>query len=555
LLAGLRLGGLLWQTQLRIFLNQTIRSGQAGRVVGFFAGILLVVLVWLQEAVGALLVAQPLHSLSPVALTEVFGLLFAGYALFLVFTSLLFSLNALLLNPDLEILLAAPHPVETVIAARMVVQILRMAVLSLLLTLPTLVILSLANGNLGLLPTVGLLLVLYPILVVAVISALTLALVRFVPPGRGKETLTISGIVLAVGLNLLNLIFNPAFNPGLARRAAPTLPDLSWASQPWLPSGWAGRAAAYALAADWRGAAGWGVVLLVASVAAFSASVALSGRLYLAGWLQVMPKRKRQTSRTAPARRLTLPGLDPVVTAMVAKDWRMRTRDLAQLARFAMPAIFLISIFGVRAGSLLGVVRSVGPGPIAAMIGLLPAWVLLLSLSSGLGLSSVSLEGKAIWVYAASPNDFRRFLQAKCWSAGVPTLALVLAVGVIAQILIHPGLVWSAGALAMLAAEGGAITVLMVAVGAIWARFDWTDARRMISPAAAILGLTLQLALSGATALVIFGAVGLARLVDLPLAPTWFSALLASGLTASLIAFGVLLLAHQRLRTLTATGR
>jgi hypothetical protein len=215
-----------------------------------------------------------------------------------------------------------------------------------------------------------------------------------------------------------------------------------------------------------------------------------------------------------------------------------------------MPAVFLLAVLGLRANSLLGVVGSFGPGPVAAMIGLAPAWVLLLSLSSGLGLSAVSLEGKAIWVYAASPNDVRRLLQAKCWSTGIPTLAAVLTAGIVAELLVRPGLIWSAGALAVLAAEGGAITILMVAVGAIWARFDWTDARRMISPAAGVLGLLLQVLLTGVTALVVLAGLGLARVADLPLAPTWFSALLVAGVTTSLVAIVALLVAHQRLRNL-----
>jgi hypothetical protein len=439
----------------------------------------------------------------------------------------------------------------------MVVQVLRMLVLSLLFTLPILLITSIGSGNLGLLAALGVLLILYPVVPVAVISVLTLALVRFVPPGRGKEALTVFGILVAVGVNVLNLLFNPAFNPALGRRMGPAaIPDLAWASAPWLPSGWAGRTAAAAMTGDWKTATGWIAVLLLASAAVFGLAMTLGGRLYLSGWLQIVPTRRRsgRTARSV-ARWLTLPGLDPVVTAMVGKDWRIRTRDLAQLARFAFPAIFLIAIFGVRAGSLVGLVHSMGTGPLAAMVALLPAWVLLLSLSSGLGLSAVSLEGKAIWVYLASPNDFRRFLQAKCWSAAVPTLAVVLVVGLIAQLLIRPGLVWSAGALALLAAQGGAITVLMVGVGALWARFDWTDARRMISPAAAIFGVALQVGVTAATGLVVFGAIGLARLAGLPVAPAWFSSLLISALTAALVAFGVLMLARQRLRTLTATGR
>src|SRR6202158_4026525 len=139
--------------------------------------------------------------------------------------------------------------------------------------------------------------------------------------------------------------------------------------------------------------------------------------------------------------------LSPVLAAVVIKDWRMRTRNLAQLVRFLMPVVFLFVIFALRFPRLLGAVRSLGDGPPAAMIGLIPAWILLFSLSISLGLSAVSLEGKSIWVYAASPNTTLRFLQGKCWSAALPAAFLVALVALAAEILIRPGWLWAATAI------------------------------------------------------------------------------------------------------------
>src|SRR5439155_356525 len=80
-------------------------------------------------------------------IVHLLSLAFFGYTAVLVFSSLLFSLNALLLNPDLDLLLAAPYPVESVLAGRMVVQVLRLLLLSLLFTMPALVVLAVANHN------------------------------------------------------------------------------------------------------------------------------------------------------------------------------------------------------------------------------------------------------------------------------------------------------------------------------------------------------------------------------------------------------------------------
>jgi len=178
------------------------------------------------------------------------SLAFLAYTAVLVFSSLVFSLNALLLNPDLDLLLAAPQPVESVLAGRMVVQVLRLLLLSLLFTGPALLILAIANHDPLILGVFAALYLLYPVFVVVIISLLSLLLVRFIPAGRGREILTVFGVALALGINLLNFLLNPALrDSGFARRpgAPPSLPDVPAASAPWLPSGWAGRSAAAVL--------------------------------------------------------------------------------------------------------------------------------------------------------------------------------------------------------------------------------------------------------------------------------------------------------------------
>src|SRR5207248_3513985 len=185
----------------------------------------------------------------------------------LVFSSLVFSLNALLLNPDLDMLLAAPRSVESVLASRMVVQVMRLFVLSLLFTGPALVLLAVVNQN-PLIPLAfAMLFFLYPIFVVVIISLMSLLLVRIIPSGRGREILTLFGVAVAVGINLLNFLLNPALrDAGFARRSGSlSLPDIPGASAPWLPSGWAGRSAAAALGGDWLTAISWALVLLALS--------------------------------------------------------------------------------------------------------------------------------------------------------------------------------------------------------------------------------------------------------------------------------------------------
>jgi len=283
----------------------------------------------------------------------------------------------------------------------------------------------------------------------------------------------------------------------------------------------------------------------------FAVGTSLSGRLYLAGWIQAVPLRRRH-STTARSRRPNgaIPLLSPVLASILIKDWRMRTRDLAQLVRFVMPVVFIFVIFGLRFPRLIGSVRSLGAGPAAAMLGLIPAWVLLFSLSISLGLTAVSLEGKSIWVYAASPNTTWRFLQGKCWSAALPTAALVGLVALAAEILIRPGWLWAATAVSLAVSQAAIVTTLMVGIGAVFARFDWTDARRMMNPIGVAIGLVLFALVTGISGLLLAISLALAGATGFPVFTTWLAAMTISVGGAVAVAALGLLIGNERLRRL-----
>src|SRR5207237_2590932 len=99
--------------------------------------------------------------------------------------------------------------------------------------------------------------------------------------------------------------------------------------------------------------------------------------------------------------------------------------------------------------------------------------------------------GKGIWIFAASPNTTLRLLQGKCWSTALPTSVVVTLVAIIAEILIRPGWLWAATAVLLVVAQAATLTILMVGTGAVFALLDWSDARRMLHPAAAFIGLAL----------------------------------------------------------------
>jgi hypothetical protein len=299
-------------------------------------------------------------------------------------------------------------------------------------------------------------------------------------------------------------------------------------------------------------AAGWVLVFLLASALLFAVGATLSGRLYLAGWIQTVRPRKRgarqvRTSRARPGRLTTL---GTVTAAMVVKDWRIRTRDLAQLIRFIMPVIFLVIIFALRSPRIPEAVQQLGSGPAAAMLALIPAWILLFSLTLSLGLSAVSLEGRNIWIYAASPNSTLELLAAKCWSTALPTAIVVGVVSVISEAVIRPGWGWAALAVVAGIALSAAICAVMVGLGAIFARFDWTDTRRMTNPAAVFVGMAVFAILTLGSIVLFAISVALSSATGFPLLTTTLAAMLiAVGGTVSVAALS-LLVGNQRLRSL-----
>ncbi|HYM49099.1 MAG TPA: hypothetical protein VET65_00865 [Candidatus Limnocylindrales bacterium] len=548
--AGLRLGLLLWRAQMRMLWNHTIRSRKPLYLVGVVLAAVTVIVWWIQVAflsAVAATAASRVHTGVP--LDRLLGLVFIGYTAFLIFSSFLFTLNALLVNVDLELLLPAPWPIEAVVIGRMVAQGLRLLVISLLVTLPAVILLPVFLGHplaaLGLLAIIAI----YPVIPLVLVTLVTLVAIRLVPPGRGREVITALSLLVALGINLVNILANPALQ-GRAPRLHGGFPDIPVAASPVLPFGWAARASAAGLEGDLARMLAWILVLLLASAAALVIGVRVSGAIYVAGWIQGAQGRGRRRRPAGARGAIHIPGLTPVVTALIVKDWRLRLRDLTQLARFVMPMVFLIVLVVLRAGPLFRLVHALGPGPIAALLALGPAWLVLLAITSAFGLSAVSLEGQAMWIYLASPNGMREFLEAKCWSVVLPALALSMLVGIALEVLVHPGTAWAVATLALLPIAGVGLGSLMVAIGALWARFDWTDTRRMVHPAGGLLGSVAQMVASGAIALLGVGAAFFARPLGLPQWPTFVLALALPCAALLAVSLAALILAAQRLRLL-----
>jgi len=557
MLDAVRFAAILSAAQVRMFVNQTFRSREVARLILLFLGGLFVLFLWVQELAGVFLAAEATHRfpsrfahLASQEVMQVIGAALVAYAVLLLFSSALFSLNALLLNPDLDLLLVAPWRADTVLAARVLNQVVRMVLLSLLFVGPLLLGLGIVLREplvpLGLLA----ILAIYPVMFVIAASLLVLLIVRFIPPSRAREAMAAVGLVFAGVINLGNFLFNPAFS-SRPRGLRPGIPDLPLASSPWLPFGWASRSATGILLGDPMAALGWGALLVAATLVVLALGTRVSGLLYLSGWAQGAWGTPRRAAAVRTAASLPADGRQrsPVV-ALVLKDWRIRRRDLAQLTSLLMPLGFFALVLAFNSTRLLTSIEPLGPGPLRALIGIAPIMLILFSLTTALGLSAVSLEGKGIWIYIVSPNNMRGLLQAKCWAATLPTVVVSLLLGIGLEALIRPGWPWAASALALLLVLAAALACVMVGLGGIVGRFDWTDARRMVNPVGGLLALLVQFGLIFAVAGLVLVPLLLASVLHQSIALLYGAGLLAASLAAVVTALVSLVLAEQRLRRL-----
>jgi hypothetical protein len=515
----------------------------------------LVFVLWAPQVGGvAVLRVRPLGPDEFAIARGLVGLGLLGYGAVLVYGSLLFSVSALLLDRDLEMLMVSPYPVAAVLAAKTWVRGVGLFAAGVLVLLPLLIGVPFVVGRP--LATLAALLVLaaVPLLPVSVVSLAVMSVIRFVPANRGREVVGLLALLFAMGAEVVNIGFNPAFRAGRSPRLLLTsLSHSSFAASPWLPHGWGARAVHDALFGSPLAATGWTALVLAVGLSATWVAARLCARVYENGWSEYSVRPRRRGSRTAPgagrvglAPRLGRVGIDAAVLAVVTKDWRTRRRDLVMLMRMILPVVAL-GLFAFRGGGALGSFTRIRNGPLSASLALAPIPLVTLGLATALGLTAMSLEGGAIWMYAVSPNSLARLLRGKILVAAPPVAGAAMLAAVYTEFAMHPGLAWALPAVVLAAVFGASLAVVMVAVGGIFPRFNWTDPRRMISPVGVWVGLVVQLAMIVMVAVIVTIGVILGRLGLAPPGVAYGAAVLLAGMACAGMAAAALSAAGARL--------
>lgn len=155
-----------------------------------------------------------------------------------------------------------------------------------------------------------------------------------------------------------------------------------------------------------------------------------------------------------------LRGLDPPTRAMIGKEVRTLTRDVAQWSQlFLMIALLFLYLYNIRMLPLGGDARAT----IIAYANLGMAGFIIAAICLRFAYPSVSTEGKAFWMLQTAPISYRRLLWSKVVVYSVPLTALSLLLTVFADVLLQAN--WVVWLFTLIGASMLAATLVALGVG------------------------------------------------------------------------------------------
>ena len=180
-------------------------------------------------------------------------------------------------------------------------------------------------------------------------------------------------------------------------------------------------------------------VLHIASeaLALFVIFVVIANRSYFTAFVRAREMMAPPAIGSAAATRLAdrlLAPLEAPVRAMIAKEVRMVTRDVAQWSQvFLMAALMFIYLYNVKMLPLGGDARAT----LVAYANLGMAGFVISAICMRFAYPSVSAEGKAFWLVQTAPISYRHFLRVKVLVYSAPLTLLALILTAVANAILH----------------------------------------------------------------------------------------------------------------------
>jgi len=427
-------------------------------------------------------------------------------------------LQTLYLSGDMEFLLAAPIPTRAVFVAKLVQAVLPNFLFMSLFNLPALIGLGIAQGyNVTYFVMLPVTLVLLMLAGAGIAAMGVMVVVRVVPARRVAEVLGLVGGVTSIVCSQSSQFMRVS---GAARGASSAqmlalVGRVVQFNTPYSPLAWPGRALVALGEGQWLLA-----VLLVGVTAAltlgvFAVSLVASERLYITGWARtrssntprkVARAEHRRAARDSAARQAGGRRLFPAAfTAIIAKDWKLLTRDLRNYSQLITPIIFgVIYTFSLARGT-----QQMSASPVERQImtygslgtSLFVAWIF----AARLALGGIGLEGKQYWLLKVAPLRAEILLAAKFAVAYLPSLALGSVFLVAATFLGRSGVEALLYNWVALAGTIAALCAVYLAFGTVGANLTWEDPRQVTRGTIGCIGWVAGTATMGIIAAVFSG--------------------------------------------------
>jgi ABC-2 type transport system permease protein len=415
-----------------------------------------------------------------------FGILL-GQFLVLIF-GLYYVVSAFYFSRDLEMLIALPFkPVEIMLSKFVVVLVNEYLTLIVILG-PLLVSYGLlTRSGPAYAISAAVVYLLLPVIPLAMVSLLAVAMMRLVNISRKKDLMILVGsLVLIVAGMGLQFFVNRMAAAKLDLQGMTgffTSPDslLTRIGSGFPPAIWATKALAGGASAE--GLANLGLLAAV-SLALFLGMLAAAERLFFRGLIgigEISGRRKALTRsevsrRTADGRR--------AVRAVFEREWRIMNRTPIFLLNGVLTAAIIPLVFLLMAragrGDGTALLRAIGSGPPLTMILGGAVFMIISGCLNGTASSTFSREGGQFWLSKVIPVSAREQTAAKFLHSYLVALLGFAAAAVVLVL----GLGVKAGALALAGALSLVAGVALTAVGMIidLARplLDWTNPMKAI---------------------------------------------------------------------------
>lgn len=417
----------------------------------------------------------------------------AGQLLILIF-GIYYVISAFYFSRDLEMLIPLPLRPSEVMLSKFAVIMINEYLTVAAVVLPVVITFGvLARGGVGYWVNAALVYAALPIIPLAIVSVLVVAMMRFINVSRKKDILILAGSILLITAGL-GLQFAVGRAPdrevngqAIADLIASPNSLLNRIGAKFPPSIWAAKAVAGGFSGE--GLANL-VLLLGTSLALFAVIIVLAEKLFYRGLVGL-------SETTGKKRRLTRDEMSKWVSsgrragaAVFGREWRIMNRTPIFLLNGVLVVVIVPVIFILM--TTMGPGSGRGGGDAAAILKTMtsanPLFVILAAALfmticgslNGTSSSTFSREGAQFWISRVIPVAPREQAAAKFLHSYLIAMLGVVTASVVAAIVLHLRVVHLAAAAGLALVAGVLLTAVGMIIDLARPLLDWTNPQKAI---------------------------------------------------------------------------